>query len=62
MAGPGAEVERVVTLTLYLWGGELSVGVIQEVREGARRVIEAIDREFDYSDLTNATLKTEEDK
>ena len=62
MAGPSPGVERVVTLTLYLYGRPLSVTLIQEVREGARRVIEAIDREFDFSDLTNATFKKEEDK
>lgn len=50
MAGPGAGVERVVTLALHQYGRPLSVELIQEVRNGAKRVIEAIDREFDYSE------------
>jgi hypothetical protein len=53
MAGPVPEVERVVTLTLYVYARPLSVELIQEVRNGAKRVIEAIDREFDYSDEVN---------
>ena len=53
MAGPVPEVERVVTLTLYVYARPLSLELIQEVRNGAKRVIDAIDREFDYSDEVN---------
>ena len=50
MAGPVPEVERVVTLTLYVYARPLSLELIQEVRNVAKRVIDAIDREFDYSE------------
>lgn len=53
MGGPDAGVERVVTLALHQYGRPLSLELIQEVRNGAKRVIDAIDREFDYSDEVN---------
>ena len=53
MAGPQPEVEHVVTLTLQLWGGDLSLSVIQEIRGAVKGVLEAIDREPECRYLTD---------